>query len=255
VSLALRDHAVLTWFASFSELRQALSKTPDCTIILIGLADRDGASALPFAASIRNEATGTAIVACCEFSATTQDVVAELAAAGVHDVLFTGINDDAHAVRSVVFGACLGGAADVVMKSLEKKLPATLVRFVDLAVRRPRELQRVSDIAAALNVPRQTVGRWCRMHGYIGPEELMVWARLFLVAALLESNDRTIESVANDLHYGSPTALRNRIREYTGMTATELRSSGLAGVTDLFERRVREARADGSAAPQSGEGD
>jgi hypothetical protein len=38
------------------------------------------------------------------------------------------------------------------MKSLGHKLPSTLVRFVDLAVRRPRDLRRVSDVAAALNV-------------------------------------------------------------------------------------------------------
>jgi len=245
VSVALRDHATLTWHPSFTELRQALKATPDCTTILIGLIDAHGLPALPFALTIRDEATGTAIVACCEFAPDTQTIVAELAEAGVHDVLFTGINDDAHTARAVIFGACLGSAADVAMKSLGHKLPSTLVRFVDLAVRRPRDLRRVSDVAAALNVPRQTVGRWCRTHGYIGPEELLVWSRLFLVAALLESNDRTIESVANDLHYGSPTALRNRIREYTGMTATELRTTGLAGVTELFEQRIRETQSNG----------
>src|SRR3954471_16536850 len=89
VSVGLRDHSTLRWYPTFPELRQAMRECADCTTIVIGLADQAGSSALPFVVSVRNEATGTAIVACCELSPATQEPIAQLAAAGVHDVLFT----------------------------------------------------------------------------------------------------------------------------------------------------------------------
>src|SRR3954462_11020228 len=87
VSVGLRDHAVLRWYPTFPELQQAMKEFADCTTILIGLADQAGSSALPFVVSVRNEATGTAIVGCCELSHARQEPIAQLAAAGVHDVL------------------------------------------------------------------------------------------------------------------------------------------------------------------------
>jgi hypothetical protein len=69
-----------------------------------------------------------------------------------------------------------------------------------------------------------------------------VWVRLFIVAVLLETTSRTVESIAADLHYGSPTALRNRLRDYTSKTATQIRAGGLDLMLTVFSRRVDEVR-------------
>jgi len=212
-----------------------------CTV-LVGMQDGRGESAANFAAALRREGRGAAIVACCDLNANGVQPVSELAVAGVHDVLFTGLNDDGHSARMVIFGACLGGAGDVVVNAVTPSIPSAMLRFVDLAARRPRELRRVSEVAEALGVSRQTLGRWCRVQKYIGPEELLMWVRLLLVASLLEATNETLESIAYEMQYGSPTALRNRIREYAGLRATDLRDGGLRLMLEAFHRRIDAVR-------------
>ena len=249
IELALRDHAFIQWYDSFAALRRGLETEGRMCTAVVGMRDDRGDTAVSFAHSVRAGATGTAIVACCNLGEGSLQAVSELAVAGVHDVLFTGLNDDGHSARMVIFGACLGGAADLVIGTMSPVVPTALLRFVDLAVRRPRELRRVGDVAGALNVPRQTIGRWCRLHRFIGPEELLMWVRLLLATAMLEATDRTLESIAYEMQYGSPTALRNRIREYTGMTATDLRQGGLRLMQAAFERRVEAVRREWPVAP------
>src|SRR5258708_1635193 len=249
VQTALRGHATLQWFGSFDESRGALEQGERAVTAVIARPDAAGGRAMKFAHDVHDDMTGTPVVVCCDLGHDDPAPLAALAEAGVHDILIAGMNDEGHAARTVIFGASLGSAADVVMRWLGSSIPDVLNRFVDLAARRPRELQRVGDVAAALGVPRQTLGRWCRTQGYIRPEELLVWARIFLVVALLESTSRTLESIAAELCYGSPTALRNRIRDYTGMTATQIRGGGLDLVLAVFARRVDEGRA--ATAPRS----
>jgi AraC-like DNA-binding protein len=242
LEVALRGHAPIEWFDTFANMRAALEDQRRICTVLVGMQDGRGESAASFAAALRREGRGAAIVACCDLNANGVQPVSELAVAGVHDVLFTGLNDDGHSARMVIFGACLGGAGDVVMNAITPSIPSAMLRFVDLAARRPRDLRRVSEVAEALGVSRQTLGRWCRVHKYIGPEELLMWVRLLLVAALLEATDETLESIAYEMQYGSPTALRNRIREYASLTATDLRDGGLRLMLEAFHRRIDAVR-------------
>ena len=245
LEVALRGHAPIEWFDTFAAVRGALEREPRICTVLVGMRDASGETAAGFAADARALGRGVAIVACCDLNSGGVHPVSELAVAGVHDVLFTGLNDDGHSARMIIFGACLGGAGDVVVNAMAPSVPATMLRFVDLAARRPRDLRRVGEVADALGVSRQTLGRWCRAHKYIGPEELLMWVRLMLVAALLEATDQTLESIAYEMQYGSPTALRNRIREYAALKATDLRKGGLSLMLDAFQRRVETARRQG----------
>ena len=242
LEVALRGHAPIEWFDTFAAVRAALELERRICTVLVGMRDGDGESAANFATAIRGEGRGAAIVACCDLSSNGMQPVSELAVAGVHDVLFTGLNDDGHSARMIIFGACLGGAGDVVMTAVSASIPTAMLRFVELAARRPRDLRRVGEVAEALGISRQTLGRWCRVHKFIGPEELLMWVRLLLVASLLEATDQTLESIAYEMQYGSPTALRNRIREYAGLKATDLRQGGLRLMLDAFHRRIDAVR-------------
>jgi AraC-like DNA-binding protein len=242
LELALRGHARLEWFASFAAVRAAIEAERRVCTVITGMSDDSGETAAEFARSVRVAGKGAAIVACCDIDGTGMHSVSELAIAGVHDVLFTGFNDDAHSARTIIFGAILGGAGDVVHWAAAPLIPVAMMRFVEMAARRPRDLRRVAEVAEALGVSRQTLGRWCRVHKFIGPEELLVWVRLLLVAALLEATDLTLEAIAYDMQYGSPTALRNRIREYTALKATDLREGGLRIMLDAFRRRIDAVR-------------
>jgi AraC-like DNA-binding protein len=242
LKVALRGHAPIEWFDSFAAVRHALASERGICTVLVGMHDSQGESAASFASGLRGDGRGTAIVACCDLSSNGLQPVSELAVAGVHDVLFTGLNDDGHSTRTIIFGACLGGAGDVVMNAISPSIPTAMLRFVDLAARRPRDLRRVAEVAEALGISRQTLGRWCRVHKFVGPEELLMWVRLLLVAALLEATDQTLESIAYEMQYGSATALRNRIREYARLTATDLRQGGLSLMLEAFHRRIDAVR-------------
>jgi AraC-like DNA-binding protein len=242
LEVALRGHAPIEWFDTFGAVRAALEHERRICTVLVGMKDAKGESAAAFATAVRREGRGAAVVACCDLNSNGMQPVSDLAVAGVHDVLFTGLNDDGHSARMVIFGACLGGAGDVVVNAISESIPTAMVRFADLAARRPRDLRRVSEVAEALGISRQTLGRWCRVHKFLGPEELLMWVRLLLVAALLEATDQTLEAIAYEMQYGSPTALRNRIREYAGLKAMDLRNGGLRLMLEAFHRRIDAVR-------------
>jgi transcriptional regulator GlxA family with amidase domain len=58
------------------------------------------------------------------------------------------------------------------------------------------------------------------------PQELLAWCRLSVVAELLSTTPRTIESIALQLDFPSDTALRNMMKRYTGLRATDVRTRG-----------------------------
>ena len=60
---------------------------------------------------------------------------------------------------------------------------------------------------------------------------------------MLELTSRTLDSIAIELDYASATSLRNQLKNYTGMTATQIRASGLSAVTNVFMGRVAQRRA------------
>lgn len=239
---AMRLDAETQWVSTVAGLAVAARHARPAAVILEARG-QDLADACAIARELRRHLVGTAIIACCTTEVRDRGMVSAIAAAGVHDIVVRGLNDEGPAVRSVILRGMMAAAADLVMETVAPTVPDGLLRFVDAAVRRPGELTRVAQVASAIRVPRQTLGRWCRSHGFVRPEELLVWARLFLVAALLETGSRTLESIADDLRYGSPTSLRNRIRGYTGMTATQLRGGGLDIVVQRFDSRLRQLRA------------
>jgi len=104
----------------------------------------------------------------------------------------------------------------------------------------------VAAAATALGVHRKTLVNLCARSKLPPPAMLVGWCRLFLVAALLERKSYTVERIAHELDYPSSTALRNTIRRYVGVTATEARDrGGLQFVLDHFARQI-EARRMGS---------
>src|SRR4051812_9828916 len=105
LEVALRGHAPIEWHDSFASVRSALEEERRLCTVLVGMRDAKGVTAAAFAESVRELGRGTAIVACCDLNGSGLPV-SELAVAGVHDVLFTGLNDDGHSARMVIFGAC-----------------------------------------------------------------------------------------------------------------------------------------------------
>lgn len=240
---SLRDAAVIRWFSSFVDLREALETEIQRVIVaVVEMTDSTGASAHGFARSLADRYPGIGVVVYRRMVADSEADVCQLGAAGVHDILLDGLTDEGYIARTIVLDACRRGAADLVMQELKKVLPERLWPFADAAVRNPSK-GSVALISQHLNVHRQTPNTWCKKERYLRPEELLVWCRMLLVAAMLELTSRTLDSIAIELDYASATSLRNQLKNYTGMTATQIRATGLGTVINVFLGRVAQRRA------------
>ena len=240
---SLRDAAAIRWFSSFVDLREALETEIQRVIVaVVDMEDPTGASAHGFARSLGERYPGIGVVVYRRIVADSEADVCQLGAAGVHDILLDGLTDEGYIARSILLDACRRGAADVVMQELQKIVPERLIPFADAAVRNPSK-GSILKIAQHLNVHRQTPNTWCKKERYLRPEELLVWCRLLLVAAMLELTSRTLESIAIELDYSSSTSLRNQLKNYTGMTATQIRAQGLISVVNVFSGRVAQRQA------------
>jgi AraC-like DNA-binding protein len=240
---SLRDAAVIRWFTSFVDLREALETEIDRVIVaIVDTEDPTGASAHGFARGLADNYPGIGVVVYRSSKEESKADVCMLGAAGVHDILLEGLTDEGFIARTIILDACRRGAADLVMQDLRKVLPDRLLPFADAAVRNPAK-GSIMKIAQHLNVHRQTPNAWCKKERYLRPEELLVWCRLLLVAAMLELTSRTLDSIAIELEYASATSLRNQLKNYTGMTATQIRGTGLRAVISVFNGRIAQRRA------------
>lgn len=243
VERSLRGAARVRWFDSFVDLREALETEIERVIVaIVDMQDHTGASAHGFARSMSDSYPGMGIVVYRDHPVQSEADICMLGAAGVHDTLIAGLTDEGFVARAIILDACRRGAAEIVMRALNPVLPERLVPFADVVVRNPSKAS-LATVAQHLNVHRQTPNNWCRRERYLRAEELLVWCRLLLVAALLELTTRTLDSLAIELEYASATSLRNQLKTYTGMTATQIRAAGLSAVIDVFCGRVAQRRA------------
>jgi AraC-like DNA-binding protein len=241
---SLRDAAVLRWFNSFVDVREALeTEIRHVAVAVVDMEDPTGASAHGFAQTMSRSYPGVGLVVYRdERGPESKADVCMLGAAGVHDILFEGLTDEGYIARSIILDASRRGAAEMVMHELRSVLPERLLPVADAVVRNPAK-SSVVRVAQHLNVHRQTPNQWCKKERHLRPEELVVWCRLLLVSAVLELTSRTLESIAVELDYASATALRNQLKNYTGLTSTQIRKGGLSTVINVFLGRVAQRQA------------
>jgi AraC-like DNA-binding protein len=97
---------------------------------------------------------------------------------------------------------------------------------VRLALARAAAPLPVADFALALGLHRKTLWSQCRRHGVASVQVLMMWCRLIAVTRALRVRRESVERIANELEFASPTALRNATRRYLGVTPSVLREAG-----------------------------
>src|SRR4051812_25857724 len=114
---SLRDAAVIRWFNSFVDLREALeTEIARVIVAIVDMADPTGASAHGFARSLTEEHPGIGVVVYRHARADSEADVCLLGAAGVHDLLLEGLTDEGYIAKAIVLDACRRGAADLVMQ-------------------------------------------------------------------------------------------------------------------------------------------
>jgi AraC-like DNA-binding protein len=237
---ALRGRSRVQFVGSFQELLHVLHATTDTVdVVVLPSHDATGSDAIRTIRQIAVERPRIAIVGYCQAGAQYSTDIRALAAAGVHQFVFAGIDDTGVAFRAVLDDARRQCAAECVMEALGAVVPAMLHPMLEVALAKPHSVTSVPSLAAALGVHRKTLFNRCERAVFLSPAELLTWARLALVAHLLETTGCTIETIANELGFASDTALRNTLKRYTGRRASDIRcNGGLACVLSALAERV-----------------
>ncbi len=222
---ALRGHYRIAFFERVADLLAGAAGGRDpIAAIIVEMRDADGRSAR-IAISRLQARVRVPMLAYCRAGAEHSDEIRTLVLAGVHELIFEGCDDTGIALRLVLerahrvqVGACAAAA-------LRTVLPTRLSKFVAHVTAHP-EAQTVSDVAHALGCHRRTLVNQCARERLPSPKELLGWCRITVAAELLATTPRTVESIALQLEFPSDTALRNMMKRYTGLRATEVRAHG-----------------------------
>ena len=208
--------------------------------VVLPARDADGQDASRMVREVAAGRPRTAIVVWCDARSEHSLEIRALAVAGAHQFLFLGMEDYGVSLRAVLDLAKRQCGAEWVMERLSRIVPSLLHPMLEATLARPDAIRSLPDLASALGVHRKTLFNHCRRVGFLAPAELIAWARLTMVAYMLETTPCTVERIAIELGYASDTALRNTIKRYTGRRAGEIRAAGgVEPVIQALGARVR----------------
>lgn len=99
------------------------------------------------------------------------------------------------------------------------------------------------DLARRVDARERTVLNWCAREGLPKPRRLLVWIRVALAVALLESSERSIVVAAREAGYSSDHPFRRVLRELFGEEfGTSPRTLAFATVMESFNAELRSGR-------------
>ena len=243
VADGLRHRCSYQLVATVDDLLRALARGDGCDVVIVGPRDVDGRTTAPLVERIAREWSGIGVVMFFPPRTAPDFSPRSFLLAGAHQLVYEGVNDTALTVAQAVENARRECNADVVFGALQPLIPPALQPWAHAVASSPHRVTSVTTLAADLGVHRKTLVNRCTRLGFLSPAELIAWCRLCVVGHLLERTGCTIEAIALDLEYPSHTALRNRMKRYTGMKATEVRQAGgLGAVVEAFARRLEAHR-------------
>ncbi len=227
IASTLRARAMEVMFVNrVAELRDVVMQTrAPIAAVIVEVRDADGLPVHEVVEELHAGGTGTPLVAYCRSGAEHSADIRSLVLAGAHQLLFHGLDDTGIALRHILEAAEQASVGERAAEELMRVVPAKLAPYVSHVTRYPAT-QRVSEVAHALGYHRKTLVNHCAQAEFVSPHELLSWCRLAVAAELMARSSRTIESIANQLDFSSDTGLRNMMKRYTGLKASEVRERG-----------------------------
>lgn len=227
IASSLRGRSLEVRFVTrIAELTDAVAQARlPIAAIIVEVRDAEGLSVHEVVEDLHAGGTGTPLVAYCRPGAEHSADIRSLVLAGAHQLLFHGLDDAGIALRHILEAAQQASVGERAADQLMRVVPARLSAFVSHVTRYPAT-QRVTQVAHALGYNRKTLVNHCAEVGFVRPHELLAWCRLAVAAELMVCSFRTIESIAIQLEFSSDTGLRNMMKRYTGLKASEVRERG-----------------------------
>jgi AraC-like DNA-binding protein len=241
VTDGLRRRGACRFVESGDALMGELARGDACDAVIMGPREADGRSTAPLVERIAREWRGVAVVMFFPPRTVPDFSPRAFLLAGAHQLVYEGVNDTGLTIAQAVENARRECTADAVFRAIRALIPPALHPWAHAVVSGPHRVTSVTALASEQGVHRKTLVNHCARVGFLPPAELVAWCRLCVVGHHLERTGATVETIALNLEYPSHTALRNRIKRSTGMTAMEVRQAGgLGAVVAAFARRLAE---------------
>lgn len=185
-------------------------------------------------------------------------LLVDVVRAGATAIVLQGIDDSRVAFREAIRGARRKPIAEEIFAEIAPLLTDDARVFLRYAIERSESDVTVDDAARDLGVDRKTLNNWLARAGAPRAREFLAWIRLAFAGHLLSDPMRTTEQAALALDFPSGASLRNMLRRYVDVTATEVQQKGGARVVlDAFRRELSVAAvvpfADGPRLADTGE--
>ncbi len=157
---------------------------------------------------------------------------------GMDGVVLAGRPPWTSSIRDAMERSLATARANRVRTTLEGRFPPQAISAVAWSVEHAGRCPTVAAYAAGLGHTPRSLGRLLRESGLPPANRLLLWGRLLLAGALLNSDERTVEEAAFQLGYSTATALARAMKREVGRTPTEVaHQGGLAFVQGrLFPR-------------------
>jgi AraC-like DNA-binding protein len=142
--------------------------------------------------------------------------------------------DDLAGVSVALRRALSRGTEAVVTRAVSAYLPRRETAAIRLALEGVQHGWHSEDLAAQVGLSRPHASVRLRACGLPSTGHLLVWAKLLHAGRWLADPGRTAQSVSRQLEYSSGAAFRRTLRNYVGMTPTEVRTFG--GLRPILSR-------------------
>ena len=252
---AVRGRAILEQVETVGALEQLVARSvPRVSAVIAEPFDARRTPVAPTIVRLRAEYPGVAFIGLCQAAHKFSGEIVALVQAGVHELVFRGVDDSAETFRQTLARATQRSAANEVLGAIRPHLTSEALTIVETSVQYAWTGFSSRQLAQVLGVNVKTLVKQCRTSGLPSPGALLNWVRLMVVAYLLESEGRKLEHVASAFGLESASPLRNLMKRYTGLRSLEVRTSGGLKVVidaflrdDAFGRQEPKPRRDSSA--------
>lgn len=168
-----------------------------------------------------------------------RDVLVLAAELGVQGVVTFNADDQADSLRLILAQALSATVVGRVMAGLQAVTPPELVPLLRIILQRAHAPVCPDEVACAFHRHCKTIREHLRAAGFPPLNKLIVWARLFHAAMLLQDRARSLDSVAAVLRFPSSSALYNQLARYAGEDVRRsAQSRGLDALVDAFVSRL-----------------
>ncbi|MDB4912437.1 MAG: Helix-turn-helix, AraC protein [Gemmatimonadetes bacterium] len=226
---------------TIDELRNAVLRQVNALTVVAEAKDRNGEPTASFMKDLIRRMPAVAMIGYVHDDSTSADILA-LANSGIDELIQEGIDDTTLTLRTAYSGSIEGCAARAVRNAITELVPPPLRLLMDYCLQYPREDLSVEGLARAMGCDRKTLQNYSTRAHMPAPSELVMWSRVLLAAAILESTGYPVDRVALQLDFASPSSFRNACRRYTGQRPSTWRQQGVKRVVERFADALRHHR-------------